>query len=192
MLRSSGAPTPTALALDGRRRPITHGEQNEATNWARRCAVPLAGSELKAFLEEPRLAHFATTGADGAPRVRPIWFCYAHQAFWFTTRLEARHTGADIVAGSPVAVSIASDDRPFRGVIAYGRPGVWEKDIRTWLERISTRYGEAEGRRWLVGALKEPDRVVLRLVPDKVVAWHYGKGDYRRLQNKESLRVTLP
>jgi general stress protein 26 len=154
--------------------------------------VPLAGSELKAFLEEPRLAHFATTGADGAPRVRPIWFCYAHQAFWFTTRLEARHTGADIVAGSPVAVSIASDDRPFRGVIAYGRPGVWEKDIRTWLERISTRYGEAAGRRWLVGALKEPDRVVLRLVPDKVVAWHYGKGDYRRLQNKESLRVTLP
>jgi Pyridoxamine 5'-phosphate oxidase len=144
MLRSSGAPTPTALALDGRRRPITHGEQNEATNWARRCAVPLAGSELKAFLEEPRLAHFATTGADGAPRVRPIWFCYAHQALWFTTRLEARHTGADIVAGSPVAVSIASDDRPFRGVIAYGRPGVWEKDIRTWLERISTRYGEAE------------------------------------------------
>jgi Pyridoxamine 5'-phosphate oxidase len=43
--------------------------------------VPLAGSELKAFLEEPRLAHFATTGADGAPRVRPIWFCYAERAF---------------------------------------------------------------------------------------------------------------
>jgi hypothetical protein len=48
------------------------------------------------------------------------------------------------------------------------------------------------GGRWLAGALKEPDRVVLRLVPDKVVAWHYGTGDYRRLQNKESLRVTLP
>jgi hypothetical protein len=89
-------------------------------------------------------------------------------------------------------VSIASDDRPFRGVIAYGRPEVWEKDIRMWLERIAVRYGEAEGRRWLAGALKEPDRVVLRLVPDKVVAWHYGTGDYRRLQNKESLRVTLP
>jgi nitroimidazol reductase NimA-like FMN-containing flavoprotein (pyridoxamine 5'-phosphate oxidase superfamily) len=52
--------------------------------------MPLAGSELKAFLEESRLAHFATTGADGAPRVRPIWFWYADRAFWFTTRLEAR------------------------------------------------------------------------------------------------------
>ena len=30
--------------------------------------------------------------------------------------------------------------------------------------------------RWLSGALKEPDRVVLRLVPEKAVAWHYGKG----------------
>jgi hypothetical protein len=61
-----------------------------------------------------------------------------------------------------------------------------------WLERIATRYGEAEGRRWLAGALKEPDRVVLRLVPDRAVAWHYGKGDYTRLQRKEPLRVTLP
>ena len=48
-----------------------------------------------------------------------------------------------------------------------------------------TRYGATEGKRWLAGALKEPDRVVLRLVPDKVVAWHYGTGDYRRMQRKE-------
>ncbi len=46
--------------------------------------------------------------------------------------------------------------------------------------------------RWLSGAVKEPDRVVLRLVPEKAVAWHYGKGDYTRMQKKESLRVTLP
>jgi hypothetical protein len=42
------------------------------------------------------------------------------------------------------------------------------------------------------GALKEPDRVVLRLVPEKAVAWHYGKGDYTRMQEEESLQVTLP
>jgi hypothetical protein len=69
---------------------------------------------------------------------------------------------------------------------------LWKEDRRRWLERISTRYGEPEGKRWLVGALKEPDRVVLRLVPEKAVAWHYGKGDYPRMQKKESLRVTLP
>lgn len=154
--------------------------------------MPLEGSELEAFLQEPHLAHLATNGPDGMPRVRPVWFCYATGALWFTTRLQARRTGADIAAGSPVAVSIASEERPYRAVIAYGRPEVWTRDTRMWLERIATRYGEAEGRRWLAGALKEPDRVVLRLVPDRAVAWHYGKGDYTRLQRKESLRVTLP
>jgi hypothetical protein len=77
-------------------------------------------------------------------------------------------------------------------VVAYGTPEVWETDAEGWLERIATRYGESEGRRWLAGAVKEPDRAVLRLVPDLVVAWHYGKGDYTRMQKGESLRVTLP
>jgi len=154
--------------------------------------VPLAGKELKAFLEEVRLAHWATIGPDGKPRVRPVWYLYEGGALYFTTRLESRRTGADVTAGSPVAVSIADDERPYRAVVAHGTPEVWTDDREAWLERISTRYGEAEGRRWLAGALKEPDRVVLRLVPEKVLAWHYGKGDYGRMQKGGSLSVPLP
>lgn len=154
--------------------------------------MPFKDGELEAFLAEPRLAHFATAGPDGAPRVRPVWFLHADGALWFTTRLEARRTGADVAAGSRVAVCIASEERPYRAVIAYGAPEVWTRDRKRWLERIATRYGEAEGRRWLAGALKEPDRVVLRLAPDKVIAWDYGKGDYGRMQKGGSLRVELP
>jgi PPOX class probable F420-dependent enzyme len=154
--------------------------------------MPLEGKDLEAFLDEAHLAHFATVGPDGGPRVRPLWFCFADGALWFTTRLEARRTGADVVAGSPAAVSIASEDRPYRAVLAYGTPEVWETDVGRWLERIATRYGAAEGRRWLAGARKEADRVVLRLVPDRVVAWHYGTGDYTRMQEGKSLRVELP
>ncbi|HEX2030182.1 MAG TPA: pyridoxamine 5'-phosphate oxidase family protein [Actinomycetota bacterium] len=147
---------------------------------------------MREFLEEVRLAHWATVGPDGRPRVRPVWYLYAERALWFTTRLEARRTGADITAGSPVAVSIASEDRPYRAVVASGTPEVWSDDRDAWLERIATRYGVAEGRRWLSGAVKEPDRVVLRLVPEKVLAWHYGKGDYGRMQRGGSLRERLP
>ncbi len=154
--------------------------------------MPLEGDDLRAFLEEVHLAHWATLGPDGNPRVRPLWFLYDDGALWFTTRMKARRTGADVAAGSPVVVSIASEDRPFRAVLAFGTPEVWEKDRRKWLERISSRYGEREGKRWLAGALKERDRVVLRLVPDRVLAWHYGKGDYGRMQRGESLRVDLP
>ena len=154
--------------------------------------MPLQGKDLATFLEEVRLAHFATVGPDGRPRVRPVWFVYDGGALWFTTRLEARRTGADVAAGSPAAVSIASEERPYRAVIVHGTPEVWEENREQWLERIATRYGEAEGRRWLAGALKEPDRVVLRLVPDRVLSWHYGTGDYGRMQKGGSLRVRLP
>jgi hypothetical protein len=82
-----------------------------------------------------------------------------------TAQRNARRTGADVATGSPAAVSIANEDRPYRAVIAYGRAEVWKKDARRWLQRIATRYGDVEGKRWLAGALKEPDRVVLRLVP---------------------------
>lgn len=154
--------------------------------------MALAGADLKAFLDQVRLCHWATVGPDGKPRVRPLWYLYADRAFWFTTRLEARRTGADVVAGSAVAVSIASEERPYRAVILHGTPEVWEQDRESWLERIATRYGQAEGMRWLARALKEPDRVVLRMVPDHVLAWDYGKGDYGRMQKGASLSVDLP
>ena len=154
--------------------------------------LPLEGEELRRFLEDVRLAHWATVGPDGTPAVRPVWYLYEDGAFWFTTRLESRRTGTDITAGSPVTISIASEDRPYRAVLAHGTPQVWTEDREDWLERIATRYGEAEGRRWLAGALKEPDRVVLRLVPDRVIAWHYGKGDYGAMQKGRSLHVDLP
>ena len=154
--------------------------------------LPLQGDDLRAFLEAPRMAHWATVGPDGKPRVRPVWYLYQDGAFWFTTRLETRATGTDITAGSSVAVSIASEDRPYSAVIAYGTPDVWSDDRDTWLERIATRYGERQGGSWMARAVKQPDRVVLRLVPDKVIAWRYATGDDRPIQEKRSLRVELP
>jgi general stress protein 26 len=154
--------------------------------------MPMEGSELRAFLEEIRLCHWATVDPEGRPGVRPLWYLYEDRAFWFTTRLESRRTGTDVASGSSVAVSIASEERPYRAVILHGTPEVWEEDREVWLERIATRYGEAEGRRWLSGALKEPDRVVLRLAPDTMITWNYARGDYHLMQTGTSLRADLP
>ena len=116
---------------------------------------------------------------DGGPRVRPLWYLYEHGVFWFTTRLEARWTGVDVADGSMAAISIGSEDRPYRAVLARGRAEVWTEDRENWLERIAVRYGEQEGRSWLRRALQEPDRVVFRVVPETMVTWDYGKGDVR-------------
>jgi PPOX class probable F420-dependent enzyme len=139
--------------------------------------VPLSDEELEEFLGGERLAHFATVSGDGAPRVRPLWYVWAEGAFWFTTRLEVRYTGADLTQSSAVAVSIASEDRPYRAVLARGRAEAWSEGREAWLERIAVKYGEEEGRAWLRRALQEHDRVVLRMIPDSMVTWDYGKGD---------------
>jgi PPOX class probable F420-dependent enzyme len=141
--------------------------------------MPLTPEELEEFLAAPRLVHFATVSDDGAPRVRPLWYAYEDGAFYFTTRLEARWTGADLAAAPRVAISIATEDRPYRGLVARGRCEVWTEDRERWLERIATRYGEEEGLAWVRKALEEPDRVVLRMVPDMLVTWDYSKGDVR-------------
>ncbi len=151
--------------------------------------MPLDRDELDAFLAERRLAHFATVAGDGRPSIRPIWFLWADGALWFTTRLSARRGGRDIAAGSEAAVSIASDERPYRAVVARGKPEVWEEDVPAWLERIAVRYGEREGKAWLRNALTEPDRVVLRLVPEVLLSWDYGQGDYRRQNAGQSMRT---
>ncbi|MBA3552672.1 MAG: pyridoxamine 5'-phosphate oxidase family protein [Actinobacteria bacterium] len=149
--------------------------------------MPLTPEELDVFLAQPRLCHFATLDADRAPRVRPLWYLWRDGTFWFTTRLESRHTGRDVVRGPSVAISIASEDRPYRAVLAHGRIEVTGKD-EALLLAISTRYGEEQGRAWTRSAMKQDDRTVLRMVPERLLSWDYGRGDSERQERGESMR----
>jgi PPOX class probable F420-dependent enzyme len=130
--------------------------------------------EIDAFLAEPRLCHFATVDDRGRPRVRPLWYLWKAEQFWFTTRLEARHTGRDLAASPQVAVSIASEDRPYRAVVAHGPIEVVGKD-RDILWAIASRYDERVGRTWLEHAMQETDRVALRMAPETLLSWDYSR-----------------
>jgi PPOX class probable F420-dependent enzyme len=138
--------------------------------------MPMTREEIEAFLAEPRLCAFATVDERGLPRVRPLWYLWRDGVFWFTTRLEVRHTGRDLASSSRVAVSVASEDRPYRAVVAHGRPEVVPKD-RDLLLALSTRYGAEPGRRWTARAMEEPDRVLLKMTPQSMVSWDYGRED---------------
>jgi PPOX class probable F420-dependent enzyme len=135
----------------------------------------MTGEEIEAFLAEPHLAHIATVDERGKPRARPVWFLWRDGTLWFTTRVRVRAFGRDIARGSPVAVSIGSEDRPYRAVVATGRPEVVGRD-RDLLLAIATRYGENAGRRWVEEeALRQDDRIVFRVEPDELISWDYGK-----------------
>jgi PPOX class probable F420-dependent enzyme len=129
--------------------------------------------EIDAFLAEPRLCHFATVDEGGNPRVRPLWYLWRDGAFLLTTRREARHTGRDLSANPHVALSVASESRPYRAVVAHGRPEIMEKD-RKLLLALATRYGDEQGRRFTEEAMGQLDRVLMKLVPQTLVSWDYG------------------
>jgi PPOX class probable F420-dependent enzyme len=136
--------------------------------------MPMTREEIDEFLAAPRLCHFATLDEQGSPRVRPLWYLWRNGEFLFTTRTEARHTGRDLKTHPRVAVSIASEDRPYKAVIAHGQPEVLEKTEELLLA-VSTRYGDEDGHRWTAKAMSEPDRILLRMIPETLLTW-----DYRR------------
>lgn len=148
--------------------------------------LPLSKSELKALLEEPRLAHLATSSKGGETRVTPIWYAYENGIFYFTTRLD-RLKGKHILKNPEVALSIATDERPYRAVCAFGQATIVKSNQDKWLETISFRYGKGEAESWLASAVKQPDRVVMMLKPERVLSWHYGRGDSSRQDKGESM-----
>jgi len=152
--------------------------------------MPLTKSELVAFLSEPRMAHLATTSTEGNPRVSPIWYVYEDGCFYFTTRV-GRVKSDHIQRNPHVALSIACDERPYRAVCAFGTAQLVRRERDKWLERISTRYGEREGREWLSEAVKQEGRVVFRLRPDRIMSWHYGRDDDERQERGESMATNI-
>lgn len=148
--------------------------------------MPLTRVQMDDFLASPRLAHFATIGTDGNPRVRPIWYVWDTGIFWFTTRRRMRRTGADLDAGSAVAIDVSSEEWPYLAVLARGPIEVWHEDRESWLERIARRYDGYP--HWYQEVLEEDDRVILRMQPAEISSWDFSAGDYEALNAGRSLR----
>jgi PPOX class probable F420-dependent enzyme len=132
------------------------------------------------------MAHLATSSKNGKPRVNPIWYAYQNGIFYFTTRL-GRLKGQHIKRNPAVALSIATDMHPYVAVCAFGNVHVLKENRDDWLKKISFRYGEEDAKEWLAEAVKQPDRVVMMLKPDRVLSWDYGRGDSERQEKGESM-----
>jgi PPOX class probable F420-dependent enzyme len=132
------------------------------------------------------MAHLATSSKSGKPRVSPIWYVYENGVFYFTTRLH-RVKGRHVQSNPSVALSIATDHRPYRAVCAFGKATIVEQGRDEWLKRISYRYGVEQAKNWLGDAVKQPGRTVLMLKPDRILSWDYSRGDSERQEKGESM-----
>jgi len=118
--------------------------------------------------------------------VNPIWYTYQNGIFYYTTRL-GYLKGHYVRRNPAVALSIATDTRPYVAVCAFGNAQVLKENRDGWLKKISFRYGEDEAKEWLAEAVKQPDRVVMMLKPDRVLSWNYDSDDSERQEKGESM-----
>lgn len=95
--------------------------------------------ELQAFLAQPLVASFCTLGADGAPRVAPVWFQYQDGRFYVWTD-NASVKLRNVLRDPRVALCIASHDEPYRYVVARGVAEVVRDGVAARAVAIAQRY----------------------------------------------------
>ena len=139
-----------------------------------RLEVPLTPEEQEAFLQEQRTARLATTDADGMPNVVPLWFVWVDGVMFFNTTRGNRTVRS--VDDGPHAAAVVDDGELYdelRGVVVRGRLEDAGDDPR--LDDVR----EALGRKYFVGNPPPFDRwrnrFYLRLVPEHVASWDFGK-----------------
>ena len=120
----------------------------------------------------------------------PIWYLFEDGQFYFTTRL-GRLKGQHIQKNPLAALSIATDEQPYRAVTAFGRTAIVKENRDEWMEKISSKYGKKENEQWLAEAIRQHDRVVMVLKPERVLSWHYGRDDGSRQDKGESMTTPI-
>ncbi len=145
-------------------------------------AVQMTPYEVRAFLTAtpPHTGKLATTRADGAPHVAPVWFDVdtdpgddqdrGGDILFMTGAATAK--GRDLARDPRVALCVDDERPPFAFVVIEGTVELSEDpdELRRWATRIGGRYmgtqrAEAFGDRNAV-----PGELLVRLRPQKIVA----------------------
>jgi PPOX class probable F420-dependent enzyme len=146
-----------------------------ATN--RRQQIRLSPDEQAAFLRERKKAALATIDQDGFPHVVAMNYFVLDGAFYMTSYGKAQKV-VNIRRNPKVAVMIEAGDEyaELQGVMIRGRCEIVEDEARVRAAFAARAAAPASASPVHPGALASaPKRVVLKLVPDKVVSWDHRK-----------------
>ena len=131
----------------------------------------MSKAQMQAFLDEPHIGHLVTLRPDGTPHVAPIWYEYRDGLFLIWTSRETRKV-KNIVGDLRAALSIATDNEPYKYVSVEGTVIVSEADVEATALSIAVRYqGRERGTAFIAEYFKEGVSVLLTLTPDKLITW---------------------
>jgi PPOX class probable F420-dependent enzyme len=139
----------------------------------RRRQIRLSPDEQAAFFRERKKAALATIDKDGFPHVVAMNYFARDGAFYMTSYGKAQKV-VNIRRNSRVALMIeAGDDyAELRGVMIRGHCEILEDEasVRAAFEARASASPVQPG-----ATASAPKRVVLKIVPDKVVSWDHRK-----------------
>jgi len=123
------------------------------------------------FVAKARIATLATVGRGGGPHITPVWFRY--EGGIFVVAIDRGSQKQRNVERDP-RVALCIDDRerpPYHTVIVHGRADIAPAPSKEWRLALAVHYlGEELGRRY-VETRDNPDGVVLRITPERIVGW---------------------
>jgi PPOX class probable F420-dependent enzyme len=138
--------------------------------------MPLSEKEVEEFLRQPNIAVLATVAADGQPHAVPTWYEYDDGEIVFHTGLRTRKY-RNIQANERVSICVDTKTPPYKAIVIYGRARTEEGTDEERSRRIAIAYlGEALGSRY-ADSLRGERLVVVRVKPERIVSWDYGRGD---------------
>src|SRR5438477_11941925 len=139
--------------------------------------IRLTPEEQAAFLRENKKAALATIDKDGFPHVVAMNYVARDGAFYMTSYGKAQKV-VNIRRNPKVALMIeAGDDyADLRGVMIRGRCEILEDEGSVTAAFAARAGAQANASPVQPGALASaPKRVVLKIVPEKVVSWDHRK-----------------
>ena len=132
-------------------------------------------AEFNVFLAEPRNAILSVSRGDGRPpHATPVWFVFEDGAFRVSitrTRLKFR-----LVERRPQISLVIDDPEHFRAVVVEGtaRTSDADDELLRLAHQLQGKYRgrqSAQPEAELLRGLRAEQRVVVTLVPDRVMSW---------------------
>jgi PPOX class probable F420-dependent enzyme len=146
-----------------------------ATN--RRQQIRLNPDEQAAFFRERKKAALATIDKEGFPHVVAMNYVAQGGAFYMTSYAKAQKV-VNIRRNPRVALMIEAGDEyaELRGVMIRGRCEILEDEATVRAAFEARADAQANASPVQPGALASaPKRVVLKIVPEKIVSWDHRK-----------------
>ena len=147
----------------------------------RRKEIQLSPDEQAAFFRERKKGALGTIDKDGFPHVVAMNYFAQDGAFYMTSYGKAQKV-VNVRRNPKVALMIEAGDEyaELRGVMIRGRCEILEDEASVRAAFEGRTAAQANASPVQPGALDSaPKRVVLKIVPEKVVSW-----DHRKLRGR--------